>query len=96
MNEENLSIIISQKRDIIKLEEYVDAGFKYICECGKRDHRKITFTGIGVGIMAIVLYEHRLKIKKLEKRVKELEEASGETTLAEDKNEDRLEKVPME
>lgn len=72
MNEETLSIIVNQKRDIEKLEDYVNSGFKIICDWGKKDHRSIVFLSLCFGVMTVVVHGHNVRIKKLEKQIKEL------------------------
>lgn len=93
MNEENLKIIVSQKRDIENLRDYVDAGFKVICDWGKRDHEKIKLLRICVGILFVAVYRQSVKIKKLESKINE---NVNEETVDNDASSDKLEEVTVE
>ena len=82
MNEEMLKIIVNQKRDIDGLHDYVDAGFKVICDWGKKDRKDIRFISFCVGVMFFVVYKQSSKINKLEKRIEKLEREEPEEVIA--------------
>lgn len=93
MNEESLNIIVSQKREIDNLRDYVDAGFKVICGWGKKDHKSINFLSFCFGVMAFAVCRQNRKIKKLEMQINELNKQES----VENKEEnDRLEKTSAE
>lgn len=71
MNEEILKIIVDQKRDIENLNNYVDAGFKLVCDRGKKDRKSINFLSFCAGFMAFKLFQQNLRIKRLEKQMEE-------------------------
>ena len=72
MNEESLSIIVSQKRELENLHEYIDAGFKIICDWGKKDQKRIKFLSFCFGVMAYTVYRQGVRLKKLEKQIEEM------------------------
>jgi len=95
MNEESLKIIVSQKRENDDLHDYVDAGFRVICDWGKQDHKKINTLTVCVGVMfgimfASVRHQNR-KIRKLENKINELTKGEVKET-----DNDPLEKVSAE
>lgn len=93
MNEESLSIIVSQKREIESLHEYVDAGFKVICDWGKKDHKSIKFLSFCFGVMAYTVYRQNVRLKKLEKQI---EEMTKEELVENMEENDPVEKVSAE
>lgn len=90
MDEESLKIIVNQKREIDNLHEYFDAGFKVICDWGRKDHKNINFLSFCVGVMFYVICHQNSRINKLEKKIIKLEK---EKLVRETK--DPLEEVPI-
>lgn len=94
MNEDTLNIIVCQKRDIEKLNEYVDAGFKVICDWGKKDHKSINILSFTVGVLIFSVIHQNSKIKKLEKKIDKL--CKDNQVVEIEKDNDPLEKVSAE
>ena len=93
MKEEKFTIIVSPKRDADSLGKYVDSGFKTICDWEKRDHRDIKFLSFCFGVMIFVVWNQGIKLKKLEKQIKELKKEEPVEVIT---NNDPLEEVPVE
>lgn len=96
MNEESLSIIVNQKRDIENLHEYVDAGFKVICDWGRQDHKSIKILSFCFGVMVFALHRQNKRIKKLEMKVNELNDLNKQEHDEIMENNVPLEEAPTE